>query len=256
MGYRFSHVLTSFEPVSENTFNASTIAVIGASGGLGSELVRQLQSFGARVVLAGPHTEKLEPLAHTSDRVIPFDLRDSTAGDLLVRTAVELGGLDGVINAAGVVAFGPLAELDDVDLEEMFLINVLGPLWMMKRVTPLLAESKGWLCSISGVIAETPLPNMAAYAATKASISAASRSLFRELRRQHVFVCDARPPHTETGLASRPLSGTAPAFPVGLHPSRVAARILLGIEQRSPELSGTDFSRAPAGEMVLLEDSD
>ncbi len=244
--YRFTDTLTSVVRVSDNVsgnpFEGRTIAIIGAAGGLGSELVRQLQTCGARLILAGPHTEKLEPLAHPADRVLSFDLRDSRAGDQLVRTAQDLGGLDGVINAAGVVAFGPLTELDDVDLKEMFLINVLGPLWMMKRVTPMLSDSNGWLCSISGVIAETPMPNMAAYAATKASISAASRALFRELRRQNVFVCDARPPHTETGLAGRAISGTAPTFPPGLEPSRVAARILLGIEERTPELPATAFT--------------
>lgn len=223
-------------------FVNQTIAVIGAAGGLGTQLVDQLHAAGARLILAGPTISKLEPLAKASDVTLTFDLRNSRSGDDLARVATELGGLDGVLNAAGVVAFGPLLELDDVALEELFLVDVLGPLWMTKRVTPLLAASNGWLCNITGVIAETPLPNMAAYSAAKAAMSAATRALHRELRRQNIFVCDARPPHTETGLATRPLSGTPPKFPTGLAPERVAARILQGIAERSPELAGTDFS--------------
>ena len=225
-----------------HSFSDQTIAVIGAGGGLGSQLAAQLHSAGARLILAGPTMSKLQTLAQAGDVTLALDLRDSRAGDDLARVATELGGLHGVINAAGVVAFGPLEELDDVAIEELFLIDVLGPLWMTKRVTPLLAASKGWLCHITGVIAESPLPNMAAYSAAKAAMSAASRALHRELRRQNIFVCDARPPHTETGLATRALSGTPPKFPTGLAPERVAARILRGIADRSPELAGTDFS--------------
>ena len=224
------------------SFANSVVAIVGASGGLGTQFVEQLRAEGAQLLLAGPHPERLTPLCGPGDVVVPLDLRDARAGDTLAGVATELGRLDGVINAAGVVAFGGLAELDDVILEELFLIDVLGPLWLTKRVAPLLSASNGWLVHISGVIAESPLPNMAAYSAAKAAISAANRALHRELRRQNIFVCDARPPHTETGLATRALAGTAPRFPPGAQPSAVAARILQGVRDGVPELAGADFA--------------
>lgn len=51
----------------------------------------------------------------------------------------------------------------------------------------------------------------------------------RELRRRRIDVIDARPPHTETGLATRPVAGVAPKMPVGLAPDAVAARIVSAI---------------------------
>jgi NADP-dependent 3-hydroxy acid dehydrogenase YdfG len=226
----------------DRSFAGSVVAVIGASGGLGRCFVEQLHAAGATVLLCGPHRERLEPLAQGNDAVVEMDLRDSRAGDAVVLAAQSLGRLDGVVNAAGVVAFGALAELDDVTIEEVFLIDVLGPLWLTKRVSPMLSEAKGWMVHISGVIAEAPMPNMAVYSAAKAAMSAANRSLFRELRRQDIFVCDARPPHTETGLATRALAGTAPKFPVGASPDAVVDRILSALIEGRAELAGADFA--------------
>jgi cyclic-di-GMP-binding biofilm dispersal mediator protein len=91
------------------------------------------------------------------------------------------------------------------------------------------------------VVAEQPLMGMSAYAASKAALTAADRALARELRRDGVLVCDARPPHTETGLASRPLAGTAPRLPQGLDPAQVAERIVQGIEANETEIPSTSF---------------
>ena len=82
---------------------------------------------------------------------------------------------------------------------------------------------------------------MAAYAASKAALTAADRALARELRRSGVDVIDVRPPHTETGLAGRPLAGTAPRLPTGLDPDAVAGRVLDAIEAGRAELAATDF---------------
>ena len=223
------------------SFDGSVVAVVGASGGLGAQFVAQLRASGARILLGGPHPDRLAPLCETNDVVVPLDLRDSRAGEALVAAAQVIGRLDGVVNAAGIVAFGPLQDLDDFLVEELFLVDVLGRLWMTKRVAPLLSESRGFLVNVSGVIAEAPIANMAVYSAAKAAMSAANRALFRELRRQGIFVCDARPPHTATGLATRAISGVAPRFPPGLTPADVVARILRGVVEESAELAGGDF---------------
>jgi cyclic-di-GMP-binding biofilm dispersal mediator protein len=72
-------------------------------------------------------------------------------------------------------------------------------------------------------------------------LAAAATALRRELRRAKVRVIDARPPHTETGLATRPLSGTAPAMAEGLAPQQVAERILQAIENGEDDLSSAGF---------------
>ncbi len=223
----------------------TAIAVIGASGALGSLVARRLSDLGAQLVLAGPRSERLHATGIEHATVVELDVRDPHAGDLLRDAAIEHHGrLDGVVNAAGVVAFGALVDTDDVVIEELFLTNVIGPLWLAKRVAPLLAESKGFLLQLSAVVAETPQANMAAYSASKAALSAADAALTREFRRLGIRVCDVRPPHTETGLAGRPLSGAAPKLPEGLEPEFVADRIIEAILRGGTELSAESFSES------------
>jgi NAD(P)-dependent dehydrogenase (short-subunit alcohol dehydrogenase family) len=230
------------------SLSGAVVAVIGAGGGLGAATTRELAGRGAQLLLAGPHIDRLDRAAIEGSSVIELDLRDPRAGDVLVAAVTERHGrLDGLVNAAGVVAFGPLTETDDTVIEELFLTNVLGPLWLIKRAVPLLAASRGFVVNLSAVVAERPLPNMAAYSATKAALSAADRALTRELRPLGIQVCDVRPPHTETGLAGRPIGGTAPTLPVGLAPELVASRIVTAIEAGSAELPSDGFAVGTEG---------
>ena len=225
--------------------HGSVVAVVGASGGLGSAIAAQLDDRGATLILAGPRPDRLAQAAVGMSRgdavVVPCDLRDARSGEAIVDAANAFGRLDGVVNAAGVVAFGSLLDTADELIEELFLINVLGPLWMMKRLAPLLSVSKGFVVNISAVVAETPLPNMATYSASKAALSGADSALVREFRRIGITVCDARPPHTETGLANHPLTGVAPKLPTGLSPDTVARVIVEGIESGATDLPSSLF---------------
>jgi NAD(P)-dependent dehydrogenase (short-subunit alcohol dehydrogenase family) len=219
----------------------AVVAVVGASGGLGAPVAQRLAGRGARLVLAGRRTEPLRDLIPGST-VVAMDLRDPDAGDALVAAATQaFGRLDGVVNAAGIVAFGTLAETDDVVLEELFLTNVLGPLWLVKRVVPALAATGGFFVNVSAVVAESPMPGMVPYSASKAALTAADRGLARELRRHGIRVCDVRPPHTETGLAGRPVAGVSPRLPAGLAPERVAERIVAAIEAGESDVAAEQF---------------
>jgi short-subunit dehydrogenase len=214
--------------------NGTVIAVVGATGGLGQAISAALTARGATVVRCnrsgGP------------DADVTLDLRDARAGDALVEHVAGIGGrLDGVVIAAGIVAFGDLVDTDDVVVEELFLTNTMGPMWLAKRVAPLLQTSQGFFVNVSGVVAESPMPGMASYSASKAAAAAATEAIRREFRRSKVAVIDVRPPHTETGLATRPLAGTAPKMPQGLDPSAVAERLVVAIEQGDSVVASSDF---------------
>jgi cyclic-di-GMP-binding biofilm dispersal mediator protein len=209
----------------------AVVAVVGATGGLGREIVTDLRSRGATVIGAG-----------RSGPDVVVDIRDPDAGDAIVRAATAAyGRLDGVVDAAGIVAFGELATTDPVVIEELFLVNALGPMWLAQRVLPALAESSGFFAAITGVVAEQSFPGMVGYAASKAALSHALAGLRREARRTGVHVLDARPPHTETGLATRPLAGSAPRMAAGLDPAAVAARIVDAIVAGEAEVPSTAF---------------
>ncbi len=215
--------------------DGAVVAVVGSTGGLGRAIAERLTATGAVVVGASRTVDE-----HAGVRL---DVRDAAAGDHLVAVARERHGrLDGVVVASGAVAFGVLADTDDVVAEELMLVNALGPLWLARRSLPSLAEHGGFFAAISGVVAETPQAGMAAYSMSKAALSAGLTAIRREFRRNGVAVLDARPPHTETGLATRPIAGTAPRFPEGLAPSSVADRIVAGIEADEAEIPAAAFA--------------
>ncbi len=206
------------------------VAVVGASGGIGSAVSDGLRARGSSVVAAGRNAE------------VAIDIRDTSAGDTLVAEVLARHGrLDGVVVASGVVAFGDLADTDDVIVEELMLTNALGPLWLARRVLPALAEHEGFFAAVTGVVAESPQAGMAPYSASKAALSAGLAAIRREFRRRRVAVIDVRPPHTETGLATRPITGAAPRLPTGLDPVAVAATIVAAIATERDDVPASSF---------------
>lgn len=218
--------------------SAKRVLILGGSGELGSRITAELRQRGATVLGTGRSPAGLADL--TGSEFLRFDLRSDDPAQLVAQAVATLGGLDGIINAAGVVAFGPLAELSDEALDELVATDFTGPLRVLREALPHL-EGGFWV-SVTGVVAEQPVGGMAAYSAVKASLSAATRALTRELRRRKIHVLDARPPHTETGLAGRPIEGATPPLPAGLDPDHVARRIVEGLAAGERELPSTAFS--------------
>ena len=220
--------------------SGARVLVTGAGGGLGRPIARRLAEAGARLVVSGRDAERL---AGVAGHPVVADLRLPGEPERLVAAAVEeLGGLDGLVHAAGVVAFGPAVDADDELLDELFLADALGPIRLLRAaLTPLRAAGPASFAAVvSAVVAERPQPGMAAYSAAKAAQSAFTVALAREVRRE-VRVLDVRPPHTETGLAGRPVAGTAPRLPRGLDPEAVAERIVRAIVEDERELPSAAF---------------
>jgi cyclic-di-GMP-binding biofilm dispersal mediator protein len=221
-----------------------SVLIAGASGGIGSLIASELAARGDRLTLVGRDEQRLAALATEGRRVVA-DLRSVEGCAAAVGAAVEHGGrLDVVVNAVGVVAFGPVQELSVDVMEELFLTNTFVPIMLATAALPHLARG-GALVNISGVIAEQNLPGMAAYGASKAAVRAFDAALAREARRQGVRVIDARPPHTETGLADRPIAGTAPRMPQGLTPEHVAKVICDALDGDATDLPSTAFAIEP-----------
>lgn len=215
--------------------------VAGATGGLGSQIAARLADGGDRLTLVGRDPERLAALPFDGRRVA-LDLRAPEACAAAVEAAVAHGGaLDVVVNAVGVVAFGPVDELSVDVMEELFLTNTFVPIMLAGAALPHLSRG-GVIVNISGVIAEQNLPGMAAYGASKAAVRSFDEAFAREARRRGVRVLDARPPHTETGLAGRAIAGVAPAMPTGLTPGEVAAVICAAIDGDATDLPSSSFA--------------
>jgi short-subunit dehydrogenase len=229
------------------SLTGASILVVGASGGLGAAIARTLAAEGALLTLHGRSEEKLRAL-QVPGTIVAADLRDASSSTALITTALmSHGQLDGVINAAGVVAFGPAADTSADTMNTLFAINTLAPMNLLGAARDPLRVSAAagrepFFLTITGIVSESPTANMASYSASKAALAAFGQAAGRELRRDGIRLLDARPGHTETGLATRPIAGTAPTMPTGFTPEQAARRIVDAILSGEKDLPSGAFA--------------
>jgi short-subunit dehydrogenase len=211
-----------------------TILVIGYTGGLGTQITQQLQSAGANVLGASR---------------AQFDLNSESSIDQFC-AAVNSSDtkIDGLVLAAGLVAFGSIAETPIEITSRLMQVNFLGQVSLVQKLTGKLNESANsghepFIISISGVIAENPIAGLAAYSASKTALLGYAQAASRELRKFGISWIDARPGHTETGLAGRAIFGTAPNFGAGLTSESVARRIVEAIINDEKDLPSSSFTK-------------
>jgi cyclic-di-GMP-binding biofilm dispersal mediator protein len=223
------------------SLSGASVLVAGATGGLGRALTTELANRGALLTLVARSADRLATVGEPGLRHVA-DLRSPDACLAAIAAAKHHAGkLDVVVNAVGVVAFGTVTDHSTDTIEELFLTNTFLPIFLAQAAVPELSEG-GTIVNISGVIAEQNLAGMALYGASKAALRSFDEGFAREARRFKVRVIDARPPHTETGLASRPIAGQAPRMPVGLSPHDVAVTICDAIENDTADLPSTAFT--------------
>jgi len=217
----------------------TNVLVAGATGGIGSAISRELGRRGAELTLVARRADALDEL-NVPGRRLAIDLRSAEGCRLAVEKTTADGPIHAVVNAVGVVAFGPVSDLSVDAMEELFLTNTFVPIMLAKAALPHLNPG-AVLVNVAGIIAEKNVPGMAAYGASKAAVTAFDQALAREARRSGIRVINARPPHTETGMADRAIEGTAPSIAQGIAPERVAEVICDAIEQGTTDLPSTAF---------------
>jgi cyclic-di-GMP-binding biofilm dispersal mediator protein len=209
-------------------------------------VVAACQPAGVSVDLAG---RSVLVVGATGGLGLPIARRLAARGAALTASARPSARLDGVVFAAGVVAFGPAAEVDDATLERLLALNVLAPVRLLRAAVPhLVASGEGFAVHVSAVVAEQPTAGTAAYSASKAALAAFDAAAGRELRRSRIRLIDVRPPHTETGLTTRPIAGVPPRLPQGLDPDAVAERIVAPIEAGERDVPASAFAGEPVSD--------
>jgi NADP-dependent 3-hydroxy acid dehydrogenase YdfG len=210
------------------------VLVTGASSGIGRATCLMLREQGARVAGLARREEVLEELsASTGVVAAAADVTDADAAGAAVRRAAEaLDGLDGVVNAAGLVRPGAIADAEPADWRRMYEVNVLGLLHVTQATIPFLrAAGRGDVVNLSSMSGRRlHSPELGVYAASKASVHALSEALRRELRGDRVRVSVLAPGLVDTPIfdgledetATR-LRSQAPAS--GLRPGDVAGAV-------------------------------
>jgi short-subunit dehydrogenase len=221
------------------------VILTGAAGGLGSEIAGALTQAGARIALLGRNSaamhELSEKLTAQCGECLTFkaDLLDTTERNSAIDLAIsELGGIDLLINNAGMQTFRPFCEEDPVQLERTVRINTIAPMLTTHRVLPhMLQHNKGHIVNIGSTFGSIGFAWFTAYSASKFGLRGFSESLRRELGGTGVEVSYIAPRAVKTKLNSSAVYKMAEEVKMNMdEPKWVASRIVEGISRDRKEL--------------------
>jgi len=184
--------------VSSGHFSGKKALVTGAAGGIGQAIVASLRAAGASVAAADRDTTSITADAHLTGDLLDPDYADT----LPARAAEALGGLDIVINNAGVITRGPVTETTDADWRLSLGVNVEAPFRICRAAIPLLAAVGG------GVIVNTsscwggkaPGPNHAVYCMTKAALASLTQCMGMDHAHQNIRINAVCPNEVNTPM--------------------------------------------------------
>lgn len=202
-------------------FVGARALVTGASSGIGEELAVRLAAAGAHVALLARREAELERVADrcrsagVDAHVVPVDLGDSDAARRAAADASgHLGGVDLLVNNAGVPRRVHASRLSFEQLETTMRVNYLGAMAVTWAVLPgMLEAGRGRIVNISSIAGRLPAPRELAYAASKAALTMASEVLASDLRGTGVAVHVVTPGIVDTPLWE--VEGQEPAPPGG-----------------------------------------
>ncbi|EAQ77326.1 SDR family NAD(P)-dependent oxidoreductase [Blastopirellula marina] len=194
--------------------------VTGASSGIGRELTRQLLAAGAKVVATARREDRLQELAAEVAApqqlvIVPGDICDGALRTALVSAADEhFGGLDLLINNAGIGALGPFADGSPERLRQVMEVNFFAPVELIRAALPALRRGRSpAICNISSILAHRAVPAKSEYCASKFAIHGFSDALRSELASEGIDVILVSPSTTESEFSSAVIekSGRQPA---------------------------------------------
>lgn len=189
--------------------NNKRILVTGADGGIGSALCRLLASEGANLVLCSPRGETLEMLAgeltasNGTRAVITIagDITNAADRARIVDECVGLGGIDVLINLAGVLDFHLFEEQSPGIIENTITINLLAPMLLCQALLPQLRQKQAaTILNVGSIFGSIGHPGFVAYCASKAGMKTFTEALDRELADTGIRVSYIAPRATATAL--------------------------------------------------------
>jgi NADP-dependent 3-hydroxy acid dehydrogenase YdfG len=184
------------------------VAITGASSGIGAVTAELLAAEGAAVAVGARREERLtelvERIASAGGRAeaIPVDVADEASARSFVEGAAErLGGLDGLVNNAGVMLLGPIDGADTEQWRRMVDVNVLGLLYCTHAALPILREGGGGdIVNVSSVAGRIASAGSGVYNLTKWGVGAFSEALRQETGWAKIRVTIVEPGFVDTEL--------------------------------------------------------
>ena len=183
------------------------IAITGASSGIGEATAEKLAAEGAQVALGARRKDRIDAVAERigdSAHALEVDVTDEHAAIGFIDAAAEaMGGLDGLINNAGVMLLGPVGGADTGEWRRMIEVNLLGLLYCTHAALPKMQENGGGhIVNVSSVAGRTANLGSAVYNMTKWGVTGFSEGLRQEALHSDIRVTCLEPGFVETELQS------------------------------------------------------
>jgi len=173
-------------------FKNKKILITGATGGIGKELVKKFISLGGEVLGTGTKTEKLDLLKKENPtiKVKKFDLaNDSKIEEFIDETFLEMGGLDILINNAGMNIDNLSLRMKDEDWKKVINVNLTSTFLLSKNAIKKMLKNKfGRVVNITSVVGHTGNLGQANYSAAKSGVLGMSKSLAIEYAKKNITV--------------------------------------------------------------------
>ncbi|HKE20666.1 MAG TPA: glucose 1-dehydrogenase [Kofleriaceae bacterium] len=184
--------------------------VTGATSGIGRAAALRLAQEGLAVVAVGRNRAALDEIeaqlaqAGSPGASVQADVVAADAPDRIVAAAVErFGGIDALVNAAGIIASGALQETDDAGWDRMMDINVRAPFRLMRAAATHLVARRGAVVNVSSVAGLRSFPGILSYAVSKAAVDQLTRCAALDLAPRGVRVNAVNPGVVVTELHRR-----------------------------------------------------
>jgi NAD(P)-dependent dehydrogenase (short-subunit alcohol dehydrogenase family) len=239
------------------SFAKKVVLITGGSRGLGLVLARQLCAEGARVALLARDPDELararEDLAQRGGEVLTIscDLLEREQVDAAVQRVVDhFGGLDVVINNAGIIEIGPLENMRREDFERAMNLHFWAPFDLITKAIPHLRHRGGGrIINIASIGGRMAVPHLAPYCASKFALVGLSDALRAELARDRIHVTTVTPGMMRTGsqghakfkgdhLAEYTWFSLSTALPFStMRAERAAAQIISACRRGAPSLT-------------------
>jgi 3-oxoacyl-[acyl-carrier protein] reductase len=184
------------------------IIVTGASGGIGSAIIKRLNEAGANVLASGTRIEKLEQLKSNfkNIKILKFDISQTDKIEEFIENATnELGGsLDGIVNNAGITQDNLAIRMNLDEWQTVININLTSTFLMSKfAIKKMLKNKSGKIINITSVVGHTGNLGQANYTASKAGIVAMSKSLAIEYAKKNININCISPGFIKTAMTDK-----------------------------------------------------
>jgi short-subunit dehydrogenase len=192
--------------MARRTLQGSRVIITGASSGIGCELARALAREGCQLLLVARREERLQDLAKeliatgSKVEVVAGDVTDPAArATIFQRVSAAFGGLDVLVNNAGIGATGRFDEAKPDRLRQVMEVNFFALVEMTRSALPLLASGRNPLIvNISSILGHRGIPLMTEYSGSKFAVQGFSEALRAELTTRGIDLLVASPGTTET----------------------------------------------------------